>query len=76
MRGLQENFTILGICMCSTEMLDSLPQTPNFTETGLHRWHFPKGGFREGVQGECALSRPLFFFELRTSKTYKNKQHK
>ena len=62
-----------------SETLDLLPY--DFTETGLHRWHIPRGGFREGVQGECPhhpLPRPLtnFFLELHTSKTYKNKQHK
>ena len=36
---------------------------------------FSQGGFREGVQGARA-SPSLFFLELRTSKTFRNKQYK
>ena len=56
MGALQANFTILGICLCSHiittvekwETLDSLPH--DFAQTGLYRWHFPGGRFREGAQ--------------------------
>ena len=40
-----------------SETLDSLPH--DFTETKLRRWHFPRGGFREGVQG-ARISLPIF----------------
>ena len=86
MRALQANFTILGICMCSTELL---PWKNQKRSTCYHMTLqkrdsiadiFPGVDLGRGYKGNVPTTppRPLtnFFLELHTSKTYKNKQHK
>ena len=44
-----------------SETRDSLPH--NLTETGLHRSHFPRDGFRDGVQeARTPPPSPYFFW--------------
>ena len=83
MRALQANFTILGICMCSTELLPwkNQKRSTRYPMTLQKRDSiadiFPGvdlgRGYREHVSPH---PHPLFSLEMRTTKTYKNKQNK
>ena len=79
MRALQANFTILGICMCSTELLPwkNQKRSTRYPMTLQKRdfiaYIFPWVDLGSGYRGH--VPSPYFFLELHTSKTCKNKQH-
>ena len=83
MRALQANFTILDICMCFAELLPwkNQKRSTRYPITLQKRDSivdiFP--GVDLGRRYRETRSFPThsyFFLELRTSKAYKNKQHK
>ena len=80
MRALQANFTILGICMCSTELLPwkNQKRSTRYPATLQKRDYiadiFPGVDLGRGYRGH--VPPPHIFLELRTSKAYINKQHK
>ena len=75
------NFTILGICMCYTELLPwkNQKRAIRYLITLQIRDSiadiFSRVDLGTGYRRHMLLRPPPFFLELRTSKTYKNKQH-
>ena len=84
MGALQTNFAILDICMCSKELLPWKNQKCSTLYPMTLQKRDSIAGIFPGVdlgreyRGNVpAQTHPLLFFlELRTSKTYKNKQYK
>ena len=84
MRVLQANFTILGICMCSTELLlwKNQKRSTRYPMTLQKRDSiadiFPGADLGRDTGSTCPAPYlpPLFSLKLRKSKKYKNKQHK
>ena len=83
MWALEANFTILGICMCSTELLPRKNQkrSTRYPMTLQKRDSisdiFPWVDLGRGYRGHVPPPpRPQFFLELRTSKIYKTNINK